>query len=202
MNFYVVNNNRFDDNGFAYGKEKGKIITGNAIKCEECGSFLTGLKWLPPLEVKLSRVKLGDVIYGTFDHFIVSERFKDIYDKNNFSGIKSFESVVLYQKGEQITEKYFYPRITLSDTHIDIERSGIVFDGIGECSTCQKAGRVIKNMKGLYISDKLKINSDIFCTKMLPGEILFSENFKEATKDLLNLSFRSAKEYIPSWVIQ
>ena len=45
------------------------------------------------------------------------------------------------------------------------------------------------------------MNYDIFSTKMLPGDILFSKHFKDATKDLLNLSFTTAKQYVPSWVI-
>lgn len=72
MEYYIVNNRRFDNTGYAYGEKKGEIVTGNATKCEECGSFLTGLEWLPPFEVKLSKGKLGDVIFGTINHFIVS----------------------------------------------------------------------------------------------------------------------------------
>lgn len=84
--------------------------TGEAVKCEECGSFLTGLEWLPPLDVKLSRGKVGDVIYGTFDHFIVSERFKELYYENKFQGIHSFDPVTMYQRGKLILEKYYYPK--------------------------------------------------------------------------------------------
>lgn len=201
MEYYIVNNRRFDNTGFAYGEEKGKANTGYAIYCIECESPLTMLEWLPPFEVKLSKGKLGDVIFGTIDHFLVSEKFKEIYHKNGFTGILTFEPVTMYQKGKQIIDKYYYPKIILSDVHIDIEKSRIVFEGVEECSTCQKAGRVIKNIKGLYFNSDSKMNYDIFCTKMLPGDIIFSERFKETTNNLLNLSFTEAKQYVPSWVI-
>ncbi len=201
MKFYVVRNHRFDKSSFAFGEEYGNINTGNAIKCEKCGSFLTMLEWLPPFEVKLSKGKLGDVIFGTYNHFIVSEKFKELYFENKFTGITKFEPVILYHKGNKINDKYYYPKLVLCDVHIDIKKSGIVFNGIEECSTCQKAGRVIKKIKGLYFIDEDKVKYDIFCTKMLPGDILFSEKFMVATKDFMNLSFTEAKQYIPSWVI-
>lgn len=201
MRFYVVNNRRFDNTGFAYCEEKGEIVTGDAVKCAECGSFLTGLEWLAPYEVKLSKGKLGDVIFGTIEHFLVSEKFKVLYQKNSFTGILTFEPVTIYQKGERLIDRYYYPKIVLSDVHINIEKSGIVFEGVEKCSTCQRAGRVIKKIKGLYFSIEEKIEYDIFCTKMLPGDIIFSKQFKDVTKDLLNLSFTEVEQYVPSWVI-
>lgn len=93
MRFYVVNNTRFDSNGFAYGEEKGEINTGDAIYCPECKRPLTMLEWLPPFEVNLSNGKVGDVIFGTYSHFIVSDKFKRIYENDNFQGITSFEPV-------------------------------------------------------------------------------------------------------------
>lgn len=201
MKHYVAINYRFDDTGFAFCEEKGIIRTGAAIKCEECGSFLTDLEWLPPLEVNLSKGKVGDVIFGTIKHFIVSEKFMNLYAENRFKGILSFESVTLYQKGAKLSAAYYYPKIVLSDVHVDIKKSGIVFDGVKECSTCQKAGRIIKKMKGLYLIDESQIKDDIFCTKLLPGDVVFSEQFKNAASGLSNLSFIEAQEYVPSWII-
>lgn len=202
MNFYVVNNFGFNDNGFAYDEEKkGKIKTGSAVKCEECGAFLTGLEWLPPLNIKLSRGRLGDVIFGAHNHFIVSEKFRDLYVKNGFTGILSFQPVSMFQKRRLVNEKYYYPKIVLSDVLVDLEKSKVVLDGVAECSRCQKAGRPIKKIEGLYFIDEEKIKEDIFCTKMLPGDIIFSERFKIAAKDLLNLSFVDSKTYKSSWGI-
>lgn len=92
-------------------------------------------------------------------------------------------------------------KIVLSNVSIDIEKSGIVLDGFKECSLCQKAGRVIKKIHGLYIEDREKVEDDIFCTKMLPGTVVFSERFKEIAKHLTNLTFTEAEKYVPRWVI-
>ncbi len=201
MEFYIVNNSRFDDNGFAYGEKIGEVITGNAVKCKECGSYLTGFEWLPPHTVKLSKGKMGDVIFGTFNHFLVSEKFREIYTKHAFHGILSFEPVSIFQLGKEVVKQYYYPKIILSEVLVDIEKSEIIFDGKEQCSTCQKAGRIIKKINGLYFKSDEKIESDIFCTKMLPGDVLFSGQLKEVAKDLLNLSFIDAKHYVPSWII-
>lgn len=99
-----------------------------------------------------------------------------------------------------MNDDFYYPKIVLSEAHIDIKKSGITFDGTEECSICQKAGRIIKKVEGLYFSNQEKLTEDIFCTKILPGDVIFSETFKEAAKDLSNLSFTKAEEYVPSWV--
>ena len=120
MEIYVINNSRFDNNGFAYGQEKGDVNTGACIFCEECKSPLTMLEWLSPFEVKLSKGKLGDVIFGTYSHFIVSDKIREIYVANTFSGVLTFEPVALYQQGHKLADTYFYPKILLSDIQVDI----------------------------------------------------------------------------------
>lgn len=201
MAFYVIENHRFDKNGFAYGLEKGKVNTGEFISCEACKSPLTMLEWMAPFEVNLSNGKLGDLVFGTYSHFIVSENFKEIYCKNGFNGILAFEPVTLYLRGVRIVERYYYPKILLSNAPIDIHKSKILFEGTEECSICQKAGRVIKKINGLYFADEDIIKCDIFCTKILPNEIIFSELFKDAIKDLSNLSFKESNLFVPSWII-
>jgi len=191
----------FEENGWVYGEEKGVIKTGKAIKCLECGNYLTSLEWLPPLEITLSKGQIGDVIFGTFNHFIISDKFKDIYENNGFSGVISFEPVKIYQKNNLVNKSYFYPRINLCEIDTDIEKSEIVFSGKKQCSKCQKAGRGIKKMKGLYLIGDKKIKDNIFCIKMLPGDIIVTNKFRMATKELSNLSYTLAENYKPNWLI-
>lgn len=90
MLFYIVDTHLFDDSLFAYGEEPENISLGPSIKCEKCGSNLTLLKWLPPYEIRVSRRKLGDFIFGTFQNFIVSSRFRKYFENEDLKGIKSF----------------------------------------------------------------------------------------------------------------
>lgn len=201
MSFYIINNIRFDDNHFAYGEEKGEIKTGDAIYCKECGTPLTMLEWLPPYEIKVSKKVLGDFIFGTFTHFIVSAKFKELYEQHKMSGIKSFSPVKIYYKGKLLDNEYYYPKIVLSNAKVDLVKSRLKFEGYEECDTCQKAGRVIKDMKGLCFENDDSIKEDIFFTIMLPGDVLVSERFKSLLIGLTNLFLTEASEFKPSWIL-
>ncbi|PKA23062.1 hypothetical protein [Leptospira levettii] len=200
MRYYVVNNTRFDKTDFAFADRNGKVNLGVALKCEECSSYLTSFEWLPPLEAKLSKGILGDVIFGTHNHFIISEKFRSIFLDNNFKGIMSFDQVTLYQNKKVISQKYYYPRIVLSNVKIDLIKSGVEFDGNGQCNLCQKAGRTITKMKGLCFDEKNEIDTDIFITKLLPGDIVFSERLKSASTEITNLTFFESDKFIPNWL--
>jgi hypothetical protein len=201
MEFYVVNNRGFANSGFAYGERSDDTQFGEAMKCEECGCFLTSLEWLPPLKVDLSKGKLGDVIYGTLNPFIVSENFKEVYESGNASGILEFRPVTIYRKGQQVHEQYYLPKIAFSGVHVDLEKSGVVQEGgTKKCSTCQKADRGLINIEGVYFSDEEVIKEDVFMVKMLPSEVFFSKRFKEAVMELTNLTFIDAKEFVPIFI--
>lgn len=203
MAFYVVDNPRFDDTGFAYGEDFGEINLGSALKCELCGSTLTSLKWLPPYEIRVSRKKLGDFIYGTFSNFIVSARFKSLFEKEGLKGIESFNPVSIFFRKKLLDESYFLPEIVLSNVQIDLERSGFVFEGNRRCPACQKSGSIIKKWNGVVLEEPDRIDLDIFNTKVLPGTMIVSEHFKNFVErhEFSNIWLIEASKYKTSWTV-
>jgi hypothetical protein len=198
MGFYVVNNTGFTANGFAYAMQRGMVKTGNAVKCEACGGFITMLEWLPPLEVNLYGRKVGDIIFGSVTHFIVSEKFKELYEKNGFTGIIEFRPIAMYKRGKLVEGNYFLPKIDFSSAKVDLERSGIVSKTEEDCCpVCQQAkGRDVRKINGIYLLDEDNIQEDIFCTKALFGKVIVSNKFKETMNDLSNLSFIEVTQYV------
>src|SRR5690606_2632038 len=88
--YSVIKNTRFFDKNYAYGEEKGALNLGDAEVCPVCKSELTNMKWLPPYLINVSKEKIGDLIFGSFNHFVVSQTFVDLYRESNLLGIKSF----------------------------------------------------------------------------------------------------------------
>lgn len=204
MVFYIVNNNLFDDDKFAYGEQYDNFSSGDAIKCEECGSFLTMRKWLPPYQIKVSKKQLGDFIWGTFPGFIISKNFMSEYLKSGLKGLNDFCKVNLFYRNILLIDKeYYYPKITLSGVRVNIKESGIKFEGTRTCNLCQRAGRPIKDMKGIIFDSSNNIKEDIFNTKVIGG-VIVSERFKEFIDEnnFTNITLQNASTYIPSWILK
>lgn len=201
MHFYVVSNPRFNDDKFSYGEQPDDFNKGSALKCEECGNYLTMLKWLPPFNIKVSKNFLGDFIFGTYPGFIVSSKFKSLYEKAGLSGIIEFNSVTLYYEGKHLEVEYYYPEIVLSDAKVDLDKSGIEYNPVELCPKCQKGPMRFSNMKGLFFTDENKLLYDVFNNNVVGREVV-SENFKIFIErnNISNLSLIEATNYKPSWV--
>jgi hypothetical protein len=89
MTFFTFDPNRFDDNKYAYAEPIEPISYGPADVCPQCGRYTSHLKWLPPRNIKLSKAAVGDFVFGSFDYFLVSERFVEAYKTSSLSGIVS-----------------------------------------------------------------------------------------------------------------
>lgn len=203
MNYSIIDIDIFNDSKFAFGEIVGNINTGDSIYCQECGSPLTMLEWLPPYQVAISKKKIGDFIHGTFG-IIVSEKFMHKYLKTSLKGIIRFSKVDVYYKENELTEaSFYYPHIVLSDVKIDLLKSHLRFNDNRTCGSCQKAGRVISFMNGLFFHPDEKILEDIFYTKMIGKTVIVSGKFVEfvLSNDFSNINFVNASDYKPSWII-
>lgn len=201
MNFYVINNNLFDDDFFAYGEDFGDLNLGPTLKCEVCGCNLTSLQWLPPYEIRVSRKKLGDFIFGTFENFMVSSRFRKQFEKEGLKGIRSFRPISLYFRKKLLDEEYYFPEIELADVAIDWEQSEVVFDGDKECPKCFRAGRIVTGMKALIFKQPDKIDLDIFNPQSFT-ELVVSERFRDfvSRNKFTNLLMIESSKFKPSWI--
>ena len=201
--FYIINNHRFDKNGFAYGEERINN-RGDCLYCPECADIVSLLQWMPPYEVNLSGGKFGDFVFGTIDTCLVSNKFKQIYEENGFRGIENFEPCVLYKRNKKLDLQYYYLKIPLINARVNIKKSKMVFENekgkkvYPNCSTCQRAGE-LKDMRGFFLEKESIITEDIFIP-YFTSEIFFSERLKQATSELTNLKLIEANKYIPIYI--
>ena len=87
MEFYIEDNDLFNDTEFAYGELIGIANYGAATKCEECGSYLTMKKWLPPYNIRVSKKRVGDFILGAGFKYIVSNRLREKFESSGLVGV-------------------------------------------------------------------------------------------------------------------
>lgn len=205
MSFYIINNSLFDDSRYAYGEQFENFNVGEAIYCDKCGKPLTMLKWLPPLEIKVSKKQLGDFIFGTFPNLMISKKVKTLIEETRVSGIKSFTPVNLFYRGKLLDFEYFYTDITISEAKIDLNKSGIGFDPNNICPKCQRGSyesMSFNHMKGIYFKNENEIVDDVFKTKILGNEVV-SEKFKAMVENngISNISLIEAHRFRPSWIL-
>jgi hypothetical protein len=203
MSFYVLNNHRFDDDNFAICEDLPGINLGEGDDCEVCGSPITPMKWLPPYKVRITKKRLGDFIFGDVNPFLVSQKFKDLYELGEFKGIKSFSRVQLYFRRQPLEVAYYFPHIPFNYNNMDFERSGIKYDPSDICPRCQH-GESIDNseMVGMYWEDEAGVKEDVL-ENHCAGKYSFSQRLKDAMEALgiTNTIFVPAADFVPSSVL-
>lgn len=158
-------------------------------------------KWLPPHEIRISRRNVGDFIFGTFVNFIVSSRFKNLFEKSKLNGIQSFHPVAVYFRKMLLDEEYFYPEIEMSNFLINLEKSGFEFEGTKRCAACQKAGSIITKWDGIIFERPEEIDLDLFNTKVLGEMAIVSQRFHDFAVEyqFSNLAMIDASQYGTDW---
>jgi hypothetical protein len=64
MSFFVLNNHLFDDDIYAICEDLPGIKLGEGDDCDRCGSPITPMIWLATYEVRVTKKRLGDFIFG------------------------------------------------------------------------------------------------------------------------------------------
>lgn len=203
MSYYIVNNNYAYSNNYATGDVKGKLNSGNALKCKKCNKYISKLEWLQPFNIKVNSSKVGDFIFGTFNDLIVSEKFKDLYLKSNLFGISEFLPVNVYIKNSKVSTLFYLPKIILENTRIDFKKSNIsIINDIEYCDLCQLGGIEIKYMNGIKFENEDNFKYDIF-KSIFVGKEIVSEKFLQfvESNNLTNLEVIECKNYIPKWIL-
>jgi len=202
--FYVILNKRFDDSQYAYGEYRYMHHnTGDCQYCKGCGSPIGKLEWLPPYEIKVSKKKLGDFIYGNFPGFIISQRVKDDFEQMNLKGIYDYKKVNVYYRNQLLSVDYYYPVIKILYTHIDtsyFERAKNQ-EGKKLCPTCQKGcieDVIYDLINGIHFLNPNEIHEDVFHTTIFgQGIVYMSEAFKKVIdeKKYTNINYIESTKY-------
>lgn len=204
MKFYVINQQLFNDDHYAYGEQVDQK-TGDFDKCDICRAPISSRKWLPPLKVKLSKPSYGDFVFGTFSTFLASEHFKQKYQTTGLKGILNFEPVeitkVNYKKPNSLIPPQFYNVVVArSKTRVDEIKSKFVREGNVECDVCRSG--VITSFEGVFLIKDIWDGKDIFFPTGLPGTLVVTQKFFDFVKNnkFTNIEFIPAEQYIAPWV--
>jgi hypothetical protein len=125
---YVFEADLFDDSTCAYVEKIEPVNITNALRCPKCNEVISSLRWVKPFSVKLSKPTYGDFVYGGVHPFLVSQRFKDAYEKSDLKGILQFEKVD-YVKVSRLRDtsnlppNYYYVTIVISEAKVDHNKS-------------------------------------------------------------------------------
>lgn len=205
MDFYVLDKPKADTpedrlSGMRTIKEES-FATADAVRCPQCGRFLTMLEWLPPYRVELERWGRE---YGDFDNLgqdmIVSERFAEAFQNNGLKGLSEFEPVevvnVIHHLGrpEQPLPRYFKATVARSPTKVDQQASGYVWaDESRVCPTC--LFDTLKRYARIVIKQETWNGEDIFYPRGGTGPIV-SGRFKSFCEEhgFLDVVFRPADQ--------
>jgi len=190
MKFYVLEpDDMLFGTKWAYGEKAGKASFDNGDNCPVCGRPVGGKEWLPPHRIKVSSAKAekwGNFLWGTFFPFMVSERFKAIYEQEGLTGIEHFyPPAEVVRVGRRRTGdipagmpiyrlvKIPWGRANMDDAASEVERKPWT------CDYCR--GSVIRYERVVIEPDSWE-GGDLFIARGLSGVVLASERFKEVVE--------------------
>lgn len=203
MQYYTVNDNTAYDRFYAlfdaiYDADYTNLKEDSYL-CPECEKILIWKKWVEPRIVRLSKPLFGDMVFSTAsaDGVLVSQRFKDLYEKSGLKGITAFyklDNVLVSRnaKKQLIPPPYYYIEIAMANAIYDPERTisfpdtGCIYkknveitkDGVKRCRLCRPYNfggyPAFKGFGIKYLDDNLL---DIFTFYPRSKDEHFSQNF-------------------------
>lgn len=180
--FYSVVSIDYDDSEFAFCEPIDNAnYAETSPKCPKCGMAVGFKHWEESIKVVLSNPKYGDFVCGL--DFLVSERFKNAYEKAELKGIKQFLPVEIakvryIRNSSPLPPKYYCVDIEYSFARIDKENSIIMGKTIDRyCELCQPFGTTIDEIRSISIDATDWGGEDIFHLHETGGAIYASQNF-------------------------
>ena len=182
---------------------------GNSQKCPVCGSPVTGKRWMPPHQVKLSKArpsKWADFMWGPVSSLLVSQNFKQIYEQKGLSGVSSFsEPVEIIRMGALKNGQfpaappvYHVVNVLWGGANQDDKASGLKFSNPSavKCTHCRSV-RAGRRQDRVILEPGSWNGKDVFIPRNAPVPFLVSERFKQVVEDhhLTNARFIPAEYY-------
>lgn len=206
MQFYVLNDRIPEDDtiwNYTEFLNTEDSNVGEALRCPTCGRFVSMLEWLPPYKIELiawGKDGFGDIVYGTGNEILISERFKGAYQKSSLMGLSEFGQVEIIKLrcNKKIIDQvpdYSVVKIARSQAIIDPKASGVIWEEPPTCSECLSG---IKNgFARVIIQEGSWSGEDIFYPRGLPGTILTTQKFKDFCEfhQFKNCRFVRAEEF-------
>jgi len=180
--FYEVNTSSYSDEKYAYCEpsDDAQYLPVYPL-CPKCGSHIGYGYWVEPRKVILSRSKYGDFVSGIT--LLVSEHFKEAYEKSSLTGIKRFIPVEVckvrhIRKNPPLPPKYYSLELGYSFARIDLEKSIIIGKHNDRfCELCNPLSSTTDKIEGLYIDDSNWGGEDIFHLHEMGCSVYISQRF-------------------------
>ena len=165
-------------------------------------------RWLPPHRVAIKQPRrIGDFLDGAFS-FVVSERFKLLYEQSNLTGLKEFHPLEIVQMGARHKE---YTKPSLFGVDVVHSRARINYDlsvtkwwKFPESDYCRHCGPggggkggTVERFEGLHFEHGTWQGEDFFYPINLSGIVLVSESGAMFIEEqgFTNVSLRPADGY-------
>lgn len=204
MTFFVLQNPKAGDGDAVTDYlplDDSKI--GVAPRCPVCGKFLGMLPLIPPVKVEIRAwgMRWGDIVFGSGDELMVSDKLKTLFSRSHLVGITRFDPIAVVKvdkrsiaRGEPPT--YWMASIQRSRTLVDEGASGVIRDDTPVCEYCLIGG-VIQRASGIVLRSSTWGGEDVFFARGLPGIVFASDRFKRLCEanDLANCSLVAAEEF-------
>jgi hypothetical protein len=174
MQYYTLDYETFDKFYAMYDPiDPWNLTEDDSYLCPECGRILVWTKWAEPRCVKLTKPLFGDVVLD-FHDMLVSQRFKDLYEKSDLKGITAFhklDKVLVSGNAKKQLEPptYYYIETAVANAIFDPERTTVVLCdesgenheikyGVKRCRLCKPYNYNIHYIRGFgikYLDDDL-----------------------------------------------
>jgi hypothetical protein len=188
MQFYVLDHFPSGDAETCASKETGYNL-GDAPACPACGSAVGMLSWLPPFRVvlKLYGKEFGDFAFmGASNDFLVSQRFRDEYQRQSLTGLTGFDPVEVIRVKSRKKKRpepppYLRVGVSYGQPALDMPASGFEWLEPPTCPVC-RTGNIIR-WKRLVLESGTWTGEDAFRPRGLSGTIMVTERFKHACEE-------------------
>lgn len=165
---------------------------GSAPTCPRCGRAVRGLKWLAPHRIELSsfpRKKVGDFVFGAGFDLIASERFRELYNRLDMTGIREWHPVEVVAAGSipisrlefDLPKFFLVGGIKWDAARIDESKSDREFATPYQatCSYCQYGGSLAR-IRSIVIDESSWNGEDFFGCCGAPVTFMISARAAEA----------------------
>ena len=202
--FFKITTVSFFDSEFAYceSSDDAKYSSDTYPKCPVCGEAIGSLYWIEPRKVMLSKPKYGDFVSGNV--FLVSEKFKNAYEKTTLKGIKEFipvEVVKIKRMRKDSPPPPLYYTIELEYSYARVDRKKSIIKGQRDrryCSLCMPFRSTKDKINGIYIDDTDWDGEDIFHLHEMGNSVYASQKFIDfcLKNEFTNFKYVNTKKYV------
>jgi hypothetical protein len=168
----------------------GGLKQGNA--CGNCGALLSSNVIAGPQVYELTAGVVGDFITDGMA-VLVSERARDVLEKNKVYGFAVDETPVMLQK--KTDQQYYYMIPNGVCTRLDENASGISVQRVVGCDVCRTMS--LYSIERVVIDEASWAGHDIFECGSLTGEIIATSRLVALARmhNLANFNFISAEDF-------